>query len=686
MKKTRTINILLIFLISLGLIISGCSKDNSDTASNENNIGDTEQQDENNQGIENDDNNQLNQDEENDKDEQKGEIKNSETDNFDIINTDYLLDYLGKSREEILNDFGQPDMDEYDFMYYETSEGYAFKFITNLETEIIEKVSIESNGKTDKKIELYDIGLGSGDLQGLEGRFDDPPIIEETEFGYDKYTYQDGDKYIIECHVPEDDIIALISITALDLDKNIGDNDYDDEQNQYYSLDSDILYHYMDGDADFLLMKLGDLPLKESDEGKYYEVDYNEGYATWYWLAEDDFTINKISVIKNLDYYSQEGNIGLSSQRFMGIWFDMTLEEATKNVTNIPTWNSDSFDLRVEYSDYEGDGMVYKIDVYTNKDISINEYKEDFYLKWLGANMELEANHLGSGNFDSKEPLVEEGVFIYDMEYGPDKWQKSYFHDDNLTITGMRISTALGNEFKANVPSLLGVRLNMQLDNINKGIESANSKIIREESYDSDEGEFLTKEYTIVTNDTNVFYNIDVNVHKSNNLVASIEASHKPMIEQKEDYSVKLIGQNISKLDELEKGKYSSESPIVDNSNGMYRYEMTGNSDKWIKEYYYDDDIIKKVVLRLGSDKPLMNTYPSIMGIKLNTDLRIIENSFMLAGYSIGNSDIFDADDNKYTVYKYMIYGEDSIAHNISIYANTITGLIEKIEVYEWQP
>lgn len=164
------------------------------------------------------------------------------------------------------------------------------------------------------------------------------------------------------------------AVDAVIEDKNQDDSIMKEEEDsgitQRSSLDWEILYHYLDGDTDFLLMKMGKLPFFNQEGGKYYEVD-NYDYKVRYWIAENDYSINKISVIKDLEKFNIQKDHHL--QKFMGIWLDMTMEEAAKSVTNIPEWRSDSFDLKVEYSDHD-DGMVYRIDVYSNKPLEICEH------------------------------------------------------------------------------------------------------------------------------------------------------------------------------------------------------------------------------------------------------------------------------------------------------------------------
>lgn len=295
----------------------------------------------------------------------------------------------------------------------------------------------------------------------------------------------------------------------------------------YLNIDIDVLYHYLDGDKDFLLMKLGELPLVDEEGGKYYELD-NDSYSTLYWLAEDDYTIKRISVIQKdkdaaMDEDPEAGEKG-TPIRLMGIWFGMTMEEAAKNVTNIPEWGSEAFDLSVKYFD-NGDNLVHRIEIYSNKSNVKNEAEEAFYLKWLGSNIEEEADHLGFGPFDTTTPAIDttNKIYSYKQVRGPDKWHKLYYYNDNKAIIGMKITTDSDNPFKATVPSLLGVKLNSISDKIKSALESGNNIVNSEESYASEEG-FTIREYIVTNNEAHIDYKVKVDVRNSNNMVKNVFA------------------------------------------------------------------------------------------------------------------------------------------------------------------
>lgn len=145
----------------------------------------------------------------------------------------------------------------------------------------------------------------------------------------------------------------------------------------YENGDIDIFY-YLDGDRDFLTMKMGPLPFVDEEGGAYYEDKYG-GLTKLYWVApEDSYTINRVTIMKNEHYDSEfSENSGTS---YMGINFDMTLKEAKKYVKNIPEWPEDgNVDVKVEFSEY-GDGVhtkgiVSRIDVYSNKKVETAEAK-----------------------------------------------------------------------------------------------------------------------------------------------------------------------------------------------------------------------------------------------------------------------------------------------------------------------
>lgn len=696
-------NLIVMILILISLIFSGCSKGDIESVNNEENTQQSEGEGVSQQGTDNQDKENKQSDQQKEDEEEQNQEESTEA-NEAKINADELLTYIGDIRDALYEKFETPVYEGYGvenfgggyIMTYE-NEDYNFSF-ESFDNNLVYKVSLRGNDTSTNTISLYDVELGS-DINSLESRFGSPRT-EKREDGKSVYTvniYED-EKYIIECKSTDEKTISTITLISLELYNNSQDIDdmegsdgYEGES-QSFSLDSDILYHYLDGDIDFLFMKMGELPFTEEDEGKYYELN-NEGYKTRYWLAEDDYTINRISIIKDLEYYSsEEGYLGdeTYASRFMGIWFDMTLEEAAKNVTNIPTWNSDMFDLRVEYSDYEGDNKIYRIDVYSNKTVSINIKEEDFYLQWLGANMELEADHLGDGPFDTPEPFInaEEQVFTYEMVKGPDKWFKDYYYDDNLSIESIKIRTEIDSNFKGTVPSLLGVRLNMELDKINSAITEENNTIENENAYQSNDGEYLTKEYIVTDNEKQIVYVMKINVHNSSNLVKNIEIKEKPVAEQKEDYSLEFLENDIKEISKLDTGNFSSNSPQIDTSNKVYEYQVINGSDKWIKKYYYDkDNKINSIKISLDSNSSIIDIVPSLLGIKLNMNTRVINNVFANNNYEIGSEEFQDSEDGQFHGKRYMVYhSETHAAYNVEIKISNTTELVNSIEVFTWRP
>lgn len=241
-------------------------------------------------------------------------------------------------------------------------------------------------------------------------------------------------------------------------------------------LDSDILYHFMDGTREFLLMKHGKLPLRMTEEGNYYEVAYPaQSYSIYYWLADNKWDIKHVTVVQTSD----DNPHGVPTQRFMGIWPGMSMEKAAQKVTDVPRWRPKQFELRTEYHDSDGDGLVDRIDVYSKKPVKITEKKEDFYLKWMGKSISGKTDHLGNGPFDTKPPHVDSDrdIFTYTITKGPDSWKKQYFCSETGTIQAMRIYTMQLQPFQGTVPSLLGIRLNSTTKDISKHLKAAGYEI-----------------------------------------------------------------------------------------------------------------------------------------------------------------------------------------------------------------
>ncbi|MFW5981999.1 MAG: hypothetical protein ACOCQO_02185 [Halanaerobiaceae bacterium] len=294
--------------------------------------------------------------------------------------------------------------------------------------------------------------------------------------------------------------------------------------------DDDILY-FIDQSRDFFEMKMGAANLINDENGSYYENVYRD-YKINYWVAADDFTINRISIIKANNYQDD-----IYPRRFMGIGFDMTMEEAEESVYNTPEGDNGKYDLRVEFATDENN-IVKQIDVISNKSLEKKVVSEDFYLKYLGTSIIENWEYLNelSGN-NSLHKDEEHREYIYRTVNGSDKWDKIYKYNSDNEITSLLL-VGMTEEYKANVPELLGVQANMSISEADTALTSHDQVMIMGVEMPTEDNDLITYGYSIQYQGTKL-YNVRINASSEDERVKSIEVINYDGI--KDDQGVKNI-------------------------------------------------------------------------------------------------------------------------------------------------
>jgi len=283
-----------------------------------------------------------------------------------------------------------------------------------------------------------------------------------------------------------------------------------DQQLYDHTIDSELLY-FMNGDIDFLTMKGMGQP--SEDKEYYINTDYS-GFDVRFYVSDDQYHINRITLIRNFD---EELSMKSEQKSFMGLYIGMPMELAKDCLHN------ESEELLVEYSDYQGNGVVYQIDVYHQNEVSKRINSEDFYFKFFELDIEKEYIHIGNNNGARETLTVDKAkrTYTYHIVFGPDEYQKIYTYDENNSITSMEIRYDDG-KFLAVVPSLLGIQLGSKEDEISKMVEAANKTIHSHKPSSIMESQYNVEEYTIIENASKVAYIAEVYTDKSTNTVRKV--------------------------------------------------------------------------------------------------------------------------------------------------------------------
>lgn len=141
---------------------------------------------------------------------------------------------------------------------------------------------------------------------------------------------------------------------------------------------------------------------------------------------------------------------------------------------------------------------------------------------------------------------------------------------------------------------------------------------------------------------------------------------------------------NVGKINHSGKGAFDTLS--IDTSNSKYYYIMEKEANKWLKEYYYDNNKkVKSIKISQEPDSSSKTSMPSLLGIKLNMDCRIINNTFKRNNYSIASQQ-FDNYDNYY-IDRYIVINDKTYeAYDVKITINSKDDLVKSIEAYIFIP
>ena len=337
-------------------------------------------------------------------------------------------------------------------------------------------------------------------------------------------------------------------------------------ESQVDNRDIDVFY-FLDGDRDFLEMKMGPGNLVEEEDVTYYEY-INTNYRMLYWVAEDDFTINKVSIIKSDNYHQDYLPI-----RFMGIGFDMTLEEAEENVTTTPQWHRQNDDVRVEFS-VDENNMVNRIDIISNKVLKKTIKKEDFYLKYLGRSILKNWGYLSdiSGN-NSLRKDEKHREYIYKTVKGSDKWGKIYKYSADHQIISLMLVGMTG-EYKATIPSLLNVQINMPIDKVEE-VLATKATIISRNTNSHNYNDLVSHEYVVQIKESKLSYKVLINLTSTDKSVKSIEVSEYDEDSVNEKIEVKNISNDmmLEEIIAIIGEDYKSESGI-DRATGVTYHKI----------------------------------------------------------------------------------------------------------------
>ncbi len=430
------------------------------------------------------------------------------------------------------------------------------------------------------------------------------------------------------------------------------------DKEDLYSMDSNFFY-FMDNDIDFLTMK--GAAQNSKDEAYYIATDYS-GFDVRYYLAEDKFTVNRITLVANdeeqQEVYNSDGSVG----SFMGLYIGMPMELAKDYIhEESPEYDGE---LEVKYFDNDGDGNVDQIDVYSKKEFVKRVQREDFYFKFFDMNIHDEADHMGNGT-GAKETLKideENKTYTYSIVFGSDEYQKIYTYNEKDTIDSMELKSN-EDEFLAVVPSLFGIQLGSEKDTINQMVKDENKTIYSSKSLKATDSKYDVEEYTIIDISSKIVYTAEVYFDKESKKVKKIKGyfKHKKIVEHDE------------LLDVLDK-KLDGDAK---------KTEGTG-SEKWVIDFEaYSDKIIKSAAIYGEEESVFVDTVPSLCGLKLNMFVIGTRNTLVNKGYEVINEERYSpfADESLETIKYTVINTETKKEFNVYITSKYIGDISAAIVV-----
>ncbi len=380
------------------------------------------------------------------------------------------------------------------------------------------------------------------------------------------------------------------------------------------SLDYDLLY-FMDQDIDFLTMKGMGLPAKNQE---YFVDTLGYDFEIRFYLAEDEYTVKRITMIGNPHTIggsmTEDENDDYETPSFMGLYLGMPLDLAKEYVqTEVPDYDGE---LEVKYFDKDGDGIVHQIDVISQRDLVKRIAREDFYFKFFDLNIHNEADHLGNGSGAEETLDVDEAnrTYTYNITFGTDEYQKVYTYKEDSTIKSMEIKSDK-DKFLAVVPSLFGIQLSCEKDQIKKLVEAEDKTIHSSKPAKITDSKYDVEEYTIIDNPSKIVYTALVYTDKVNHKVKEVKGYFKEKRQVNLTELSKLIGT------ELEGNNRKTEG--------------TG-TEKWVVDYEaYGDNIIKSIAIYGMDDGIFINTVPSLCGLQLHMFAMGVNNTLVNNGYEI---------------------------------------------------
>jgi len=401
------------------------------------------------------------------------------------------------------------------------------------------------------------------------------------------------------------------------------------------SMDFDLLY-YMDQDIDFLTMKGMGLP---SEDEAYYVGTYGDGFEIRFYLAEDNYTINRITLISELD--KVEKNKYNETHSFMGLYLGMPMEAAKEYMQKeSPDYLGE---LEVKYYDNAGDGIIHQIDVYSKKELEKRIEREDFYFKFFDMNINYNnAAHLGNGS-GAQETLEvdnENRTYTYNITFGPDIYQKVYKYNEKNSIVSMEIKTNQ-DEFMAVVPSMFGIQLGGEKEKIPQMVHAANKTIHNSNTAKITDSMYDVEEYTIIDNPSQVVYTAEVYIDQMNKKVKKIKGYFKPKILVSQNHLLNLIGEKLDGSPEFIEG--------------------TG-TEKWAVDFEaYSDNIVQSVAIANTEESVFVNTVPSLCGLQLNMFETAVRNTLLNNGYEIVNENRYQPfDDQSLETIRYKVINSET--------------------------
>ncbi len=353
-----------------------------------------------------------------------------------------------------------------------------------------------------------------------------------------------------------------------------------------YSMDFELLY-FIDTDINFLMMK----GIGQRSKGREYYVDpHTKGYETRFYLADDKYTIDRITLISK-----EEGFVGSGS--FMGLYLGMAMEDAKDYLqTESLSYNGE---LKVNYLDRYANGRIDQIDVISLQVQEKRVNREDFYFKFFDMDIHEQVHHIGDGTGAPTTLDIdpENRTYTYTITYGDDVYQKVYAYNEDDAIISMEIRS-MQPDFIAVVPSLFGIPLGSQKVDIPQMVSAADKTIHASYSKETLDSDYAVKVYTVIDNPSKIVYTAVVYTDRDHHSVQKIKGYMKERTVVSHDHLSLLVGEELG--------------------GSAQRVEGTG-SEKWeVRFEAYHDLIIRSVSLYKRADSIFIDTVPSLYGLQLN--------------------------------------------------------------------